>query len=219
MVSQSVHGELNRSLQMVVYRTLFFVCIRNHFIDKILVAGLCHILPNGREQPKCIVGTVCRMSRLTHIRFIVRRILMSGIVIVFYQRQTTAMVYLCRKHKTNLCKRHLRIQMDNTLNILHGIAVAVAVALSAVDKGSCTGPCKGNKALVSIPCIYHAVERRIRRIDLKIGKLCMPVILQLRKLLLHGACCFITGKNCLCRFCIRLPQYKDKLLTLSRGKL
>ena len=78
------------------------------------------------------------MSGLSYIGLIIRCILMSRIVCELNQRKSAAVVHLCREHETDLLHCHFRCQMDHTLDILYGIAVAVAVPESAVDKGCCT---------------------------------------------------------------------------------
>ncbi len=108
--------------------------------------------------------------------------------------------------------------MDNALDILHSIAVAVAVALPAVGERSRPRPGEGDKALVSIPGIYHAVKCRVRRINLEICKLSVPVINQLLLLPLHNAKILIALHNPFCCGRSILTQNKCDLLRFSRRK-
>ena len=70
-----------------------------------------------------------------------------------------------------------RIQMNDTLNVLYSIAVAVAVPQTAVYKRCGTGPDKGDEALISVPDVDHVVERIRRCADLEMVQLAVPVFL------------------------------------------
>ena len=67
--------------------------------------------------------------------------------------------------------------MDDTLDILNGITVAVTVSFATVLEGSCSGPGKGNETLVSVPCVNHAVEGSTWSVNLEVSKLCVPILL------------------------------------------
>ena len=102
IVSKVIHREINRALQMLIYRTLSAICEQDYFIDKVCISGLCNILINRWEQPQCIICTICRMSGCAYIRLIIRCILMPCIVIKLYKWKSAAIVYLCRQHETDL---------------------------------------------------------------------------------------------------------------------
>ena len=121
-----------------------------------------------------------------HIRRIVRRVLPACPVGKFDKRQTAAVIHLCGKHKADFFHRHLRRQMDHTLNILHRISVSVPVAKTAISKGSRPRPDKSHKTVVSIPCIDHGIKLRAWRFDLKVGKFFMPISNQLLPFLPTG---------------------------------
>ena len=78
---------------------------------------------------------------------------MTGIMGKFYQWKPAAIVNLCRKHKTNLFQCHFGGQMDDALDILDSIAVAITVAEPAIDEGGGPRPDKGHETVVSIPCV------------------------------------------------------------------
>ena len=201
---------------MVIYGTLIaIVCIRNHFLDIVLITGFRNVLPDGREEPESIIRTVCRMSGHLYPFRIVRSTGIAGNKVKQYQRKTTAVIYLCGQHERNLLLCHFGIQMDNTLNILNGITISITVSLSAVAKGCCARPSKGNKTLICIPGIYHAIECGIGSIDLEVHKLCMPVINQLLLLLLNHTQISIALQNLICHPGLCLTENKCQFFGLA----
>lgn len=138
------------------------------------VAGLRHVLVHRGEQPQRVVCPIAGVPRLLNVAVILRRIFMAGIMGVLHQRQTRAVGYLRGQHESQPFLRRLRIQMDHALNILHRIAIAVAVALSAVDQGRSPAPHKGGEALEGVPCVDHVVEILVRRFHLQIFQLAVP---------------------------------------------
>ena len=77
--------------------------------------------------------------------------------------------------------------MNDALDILDGIPIAVAVAQTAVYEGRCTGPDEGDEALVSVPYVDHIVEFRAGGVHLEVGQLLVPEILQLCDFCIHLA--------------------------------
>ncbi len=59
---------------------------------------------------------------------------MTCIVIELYKRKSAAVVNLSGKHEANLLGSHFGIKMNDSLNILNGIAVAIAVSEAAVNE-------------------------------------------------------------------------------------
>ena len=103
---------------------------------------------------------------------------MAGIVGEFHQRQACAVVYLGGEHEADALLRHGGVQVDDALDVLHGVAVAVAVALAAVDQAGGAAPYEGGKALEGVPGVHHGVQVFVRRIDVQVAELFVPVILQ-----------------------------------------
>ena len=68
--------------------------------------------------------------------------------------------------------------MDHALNVLHGIAVAKAVAQAAVNKRGRTRPGECHKAVVGVPGVHHHVEFRARRFYPEARKFCVPAAAQ-----------------------------------------
>jgi len=134
IVSKVIHREINRTLQMLIHRTLSAICEQDYFIDKVCISRLRNILINCWEQPQCIICTISRMSGCTYIRLIIWCILMTCIVIKLYKWKSTTIVYLCRQHETDLVQRHLWCQMDYALNILYRITVSVSISKSTVGE-------------------------------------------------------------------------------------
>ena len=63
---------------------------------------------------------------------------MAGVVVELNKRKSAAVAYLSGKHEADLIGSHLRVKVDDTLDVLNGVTVAVAVAEAAVDEGSCS---------------------------------------------------------------------------------
>ena len=138
MLSKMIHGEIYCTFQMLVHGTFFFICKRNHFIDKFQISRLGNVFVYCREQPQRIICTISRVSCLLHIRSIIRCILMSRIVCEFYKWKPSTIIYLCRKHEADLLYCHLRCQMDHTLDILYCVTITVSISQSTICKGCST---------------------------------------------------------------------------------
>ena len=95
-----------------------------------------------------------------------------------HKGKSASVVDLSRKHKTNLLAGHFRSKVDDSLDILYGVTVSVAVAESAVNKGCGPGPDKSDETVICIPGIDHRVKCRIRCADLQMIQFCIPVLLQ-----------------------------------------
>ena len=159
---------------MLVNRALVPVGERNYLVNKTEIAGLGNILVDRGEEPERVVRPVGRMSRLLDIRGVVRSIFMTCVVSEFHERKAAAVVHLRREHKADLFHRHFRRQVYDSLDILHGVPVAVSVPQATVDKGRRSRPDKGHKAVVSVPGIDHRIEFRTGRRDLKVGEVPVP---------------------------------------------
>ena len=96
MIAKMIHREIDRTLQVIIYRILTAVRIEDHFIQESNITGFGYVLVDGREQPKGIIRAISRMSGLSYIRFIIRSILMSGIMIEFDKRKSGAVINLSR---------------------------------------------------------------------------------------------------------------------------
>ncbi len=101
---------------------------------------------------------------------------MARMVCKFDQGQPTPMAYLGRKHKADFFFCHFRRKMDDSLNILHRIPVAVAVAQTAVNQRGCTRPDKSDKTVIGIPGIDHRIKFWAGGMNLKMFKLFLPVM-------------------------------------------
>ena len=135
MGTQTVKRELNRPAEVFIDGGFLFVRKRNHFIQEGEVAGFTDVFVYGREEPERIIRTIGGMAGLLYITFILRGIFMSGVMREFDKRESAAVMNLRRQHEAQLFLCGCRIKMNDALNILHGITVAVAVAQTAVDKG------------------------------------------------------------------------------------
>ena len=113
---------------------------------------------------------------------------MSRIMGKFDQRKSAAVVNLSGKHEGDLFFGCLRCQMDDTLNILYRIAVAVTISKTAVDQGCGSGPGESHKTVVSIPGIDHGIEGRAGGIDLQMAELGIPVVFQGSQFFCSGKC-------------------------------
>lgn len=72
--------------------------------------------------------------------------------------------------------------MNDTLDILNGVAVAEAVSQTAVLEGSRSGPDEGDEAVVCVPGVDHVVEVLVGGVYLEVVQLAVPVVLELCKL-------------------------------------
>ena len=91
--------------------------------------------------------------------------------------------------------------MDDSLNVLYCIPVAVAVAQAAVDKGSSPGPGKGHKTVVGVPGIDHGIKFRAGCTDMKMLQLFLPISLQPGQLPVHRFTGMCVGLKDFCRLC------------------
>ena len=69
--------------------------------------------------------------------------------------------------------------MNDTLDILNGVAVAEAVSQAAVLEGSRSGPDEGDEAVVCVPGVDHVVEVLVGGVYLEVVQLAVPVVLEL----------------------------------------
>ena len=152
---------------MLVHGTFFFICKRNHSIDKFQISRLGNVFIYCREQPQRIICTISRVSCLLHIRSIIRCILMSRIVRKFYKWKSATIINLCWEHEFYLFNSHLRCKMYDTLNILNSITITVTISQSAVCKWCSPWPDKRHETVVCIPCIYHCVKFITWSLDLE----------------------------------------------------
>ena len=214
-----VDGEINGPLQMVVNRSFVPIGVGHHLIQQRHIAAFRNVLVNRGEQPEGVVSAVGGMPGFLHIGRIVRRVLMTGIVGVFHQRQSRAVVHLGREHEDDLLLGHFRGQMDDALNVLHRIPIAVAVAQAAVHKGSGSGPQEGHEAVVGIPGVHHGVEFRTGGLYLEPGQLFLPVIVKYPQLLTAGLGGVFVGLQQGFRLAIRLFAYdKGKGFCFTRSQ-
>ena len=119
---------------MLIYRSFTAVCIYDDLIEEVFVAAFADILDDSREQPECVVSTVRGVTCLLNIFRIVGSVFVTGIVVELNKRQTAAVVNLSGEHETNLLSSHFRIKVNDTLNVLNGITVAVAVSQTTVNE-------------------------------------------------------------------------------------
>ncbi len=93
----------------------------------------------------------------------------------FTKRKSAAVVYLGRQHETYFVTGHFRVQMNDSLDILDCVTVAVSVSQSAVDERGGPGPDEGYEAVVGIPGVDHRVEGRTRGLYLEVIQSFVPV--------------------------------------------
>ncbi len=134
MIAETFHGESYCIFQMIVNRSFAAVCINDDFVKEINVSAFSDILDDSREQPQRIVCTVRGMTCFLNVFGVVGSILMTCIVIKLNKRKSAAVVHLSGKHESDLFGSHFRIKMNNSLNILNRIAIAIAVSKTAVNK-------------------------------------------------------------------------------------
>ena len=174
MGTQALHGKVQRPFQMLVDAAFVPVGKGDDFIQKGGVSGFGDVFADRGKEPQRVVGPVCGMAGFLHIGSVFRRVLMAGIVGKFHQRQSAAVVHLSREHEADLLCRRLRFQMDDALDVLHRVPVAVAVPQAAVDEGGGTGPGEGNEAVIGVPGVDHGIEFRAGCLDLEAGEFSMP---------------------------------------------
>ena len=185
MRAQMIHGEVNRALQVIKHRAFAVRRIRNDLVHKRGIARFGDILVNSREQPQRIVRAIMRMTRGADVAVVLRGILVPRVVVELHQRQTAAVMHLRAEHENKAFLRHLRVKVDDALNVLHRVAVAQTVALTAVDEGRRAAPDKRREALEGVPSVDHAVEIRVGRVDRQAGELAVPVINQRFQFAVH----------------------------------
>ena len=173
-----IQGELDRPFQMFIDTALLFIGKGDDFIQKAGISCLGNIFIDCREQPKGIVCPVCGMSRSLYIGRIVRSIFMSRVMGELYKRKSSPVVYLGRQHETYFFSRHLRGKMDDPLDILHCVTVAVSVAQTAVDERGSPGPDEGYEAVIGIPGIDHSVKGGTGSLYLEMIQSAVPVCFQ-----------------------------------------
>ena len=98
------------------------------------------------------------MTCFFYIGRIVGSVFFAGVMGVLYKRKSRAVGYLSGKHKFDLFVGHFGSKVNNALNVLYGVTVAESVAEPAVLERGCSGPDKGDKAVVGVPHVYHIVE-------------------------------------------------------------
>ena len=180
--TQMVHGEVNGALEVVQHGALVEVGVGDDFIQEILVAGLGDVLVHGGEEPQRVVGAVVRMAGGADIALVLGLVLVACIVVELHQGQAAAVMHLGAEHEHQTLLGHLGIEVDDALDILHGVAVAQAVALAAVDQGRRAAPHEGGEALEGVPGVDHGVEVGVGGVDHQAGQLAVPVLDQLSQL-------------------------------------
>ena len=142
MRAESFHRESDSVLEVVVNGILAAVCINDDFVEERLVSALTDVFEHRREQPQSVIGSVRRVTCLLSILAVrvvlIRAVLKACFVVELNERKSAAVVHLCRQHESYLLCCKLGVDMDNTLYILNGITVAVAVAQTAVDERCCS---------------------------------------------------------------------------------
>ena len=183
--AQMVQRKLHRPLEVLVDSPLILVGKGDHLVQEGEIAALSHIFVDGGEEPQSIIGPVGRMTGFLHIGGIVGGVLMAGVVGELDQGQAAAIVHLGRQHEANLLTGHFRLQMDDALNVLHRVAVAVAVPQAAVNQGGSPGPDKGDEAVIGVPGVQHGVEGGVRGLHLQVAEPAVPFRLEGVHFLLH----------------------------------
>ena len=123
------------------------------------------------------------MTCFLYIIGIIGSVLLARLVSVLDERKTRAVRNLCGKHEYYLLLCHFGRKVDYTLDILYRVAVAEAVAQTAILERSRSRPCEGDKAVVSVPYIDDIVEVLVGGVYLEIVELAVPVFFQYFKLL------------------------------------
>ena len=180
-----VERKLHRPLQVLIDGPFILVGKGDHLVQEGEVAALSHVLVDGGEEPQSIVGPVGGMAGFLHIGGIIGGVFMAGVVGELDQGQAAAVVHLGRQHEANLLTGHFRLQMDDALDVLHRVAVAVAVPQAAVNQGGSPGPDKGDETVVGVPGVQHGVEGGVGGIHLQVAEPAVPFRFQGVHLLLH----------------------------------
>ena len=90
--------------------------------------------------------------------------------------------------------------MDDPLDILYGVTVAVSVAQTAVDKGSGPGPDESYETVIGIPGIDHSVKGRTGCLYLEMIQSAVPVCFQRFNLLEDLFLWIFVGSQNFCTF-------------------
>ena len=220
VVSKVIHREHDSSLEVIVNSTLFaIVSVEDLFIQELDIAAFGDVLVNSGEEPESVICTVGGMPCLLGICgvgvILIRVIFLTCLVVILDQRKTCAVCYLCGEHELDLLLSHFGSKVNDTLDILNGISVAVAVSQTAVLEGSSSGPDEGDEAVICVPYIYHVVEVSIGSIYTEVSKLGVPELLELSDLSLNNAVLLVLGDD-LSSNCLRsLTENVDDLLGLA----
>ena len=123
---------------MLVNCILAAVCVYDNLIEERLVSALADILINCWEEPESVVCSIawvaCFLSVDRVLVVLVRASFVACLVVELNKWKSAAVIYLCRDHKSDLFSSKLRIDMDNTLDILNCISIAIAVSQTAIDE-------------------------------------------------------------------------------------
>lgn len=185
MHAQVVHGEVDGALEVIQHGAFAMGGVGNDLVHEVDVAGLGNVLIHGGEEPQGVVGTVAGVRGGADVAFVLGRILVAGIVGELHQGQAAAVMHLGRQHMHQATLGHFGIQMDDALDVLHGVAIAQTIALAAVDQGRGTAPHEGDEALEGVPGVDHGVEVAIGGVHLQGAQLAVPVGDQLLQLGIH----------------------------------
>ena len=180
--AQVVHGEVDGALQVIQHGAFAVGGVGNDLIEEVLVAGFGDVLVHRGEEPQGVVGAVMGMAGGTDVALVLGGVLVACVVVELHQGQAAAVMHLGAQHEHQALLGHFGIQVDDALDVLHGIAVAQAVALAAVHQGRRAAPHEGDEALEGVPGVDHGVEAGIGGVDSQSGELAVPVFLQLGQL-------------------------------------
>ena len=191
MGPQMMQGKIDGPLEVFDNGALVIIGKGDHFVQEIPVPCLGDVLIHRGEKPHGVVRPIMGMARGLDVAFLLRRILMAGIVVKLDQGQARAMMHLGGEHEADALLGHLRVQMNNALYILHGVAVSVAVALARVYQAGSPAPDKGDIALEGVPGVHHGVQVLVRGMDLQGVQLAVPMGDELFPFGIHGFCGFL----------------------------
>ena len=175
VAAQVMHGKVDRALQVLEDRALVPVGEGDNLVQEGGIAGFGDVFVHSWEQPQCVVRAVMRMPGGFDVGFVLRLVLVARIVAVLDQRQAGAVMHLRAQHEADAFLGHFGIQVDDALDVLDGVAVTVAVALAAVNEARRAGPDEGGEALEGVPGVDHFIEVRVRRLDVQVAELAVPV--------------------------------------------
>ena len=218
--AKMLHRKIDGPLQVLVNRSFIFIGKGNHLVKEGDVSRFRDVFVDSREKPERVVGPVSGVACLANVRSVVGSVLVARVVGELDKRKSSAVVNLRRKHKANFFGGHLRLKVNDALNVLNSVAVSVSVPQAAVNVRGSARPSESHETVVSVPGVDHRVEVLVGSLDLEMLKTAVPLFDE--RLVLLGASrrqVSVARKNFFDRVVLLHRKDKGDFLCLSVGEL